>query len=74
MLKIKIVDNKLVLTQADKGKMIVILHQQKYNQKVANLWKVIMQCVIVGAFSEKAILHWDESLTVQGLDCMVDVA
>jgi hypothetical protein len=39
-LRKKITDNKLILTKADKGKTIVILHQQEYNQKVVHL----MEC------------------------------
>jgi hypothetical protein len=38
--KKKIIDNKLILTQADKGKTIVILYQQEYDQKVVHF----MEC------------------------------
>jgi hypothetical protein len=34
-LRKKVIDNNLVLTQAEKGKMIVILHHEEYNQEVA---------------------------------------
>jgi hypothetical protein len=36
----KIIDSKLILTESDKRKPIVILHQQEYNQKVVHF----MEC------------------------------